>query len=142
MRKIRFNYADVSRLALRGVKDIKSSIQAIFLSEKINLDHIDYIFCSDTYLLQINRAHLHHDYLTDIITFDLSNNSSVIGEVYISVERVKENAVVHGVTFKNELLRVLFHGALHLVGYNDKTKSEITIMREKEESYLRLFEKK
>ena len=142
MRKIRFNYADVSRLALRGVKDIKSSIQAIFLSEKVNLDHINYIFCSDTYLVQINQAHLHHDYLTDIITFDLSNNSSVIGEVYISVERVKENAVVHGVTFKNELLRVLFHGALHLVGYNDKTKSEITIMREKEESYLRLFEKK
>jgi probable rRNA maturation factor len=86
---------------------------------------------------------LQHDYFTDIITFDLSvSKNETIGEIYISVDRVRENAMTHSVTFQTELLRVIFHGALHLCGYKDKKKSEITIMREKEDYYLLLFEQK
>ncbi|MCE3283174.1 MAG: ybeY [Chitinophagaceae bacterium] len=102
---------------------------------------IQYIFCSDEYLLGINRQFLDHDFYTDIITFPLSDGGVIDAEVYISVDRVKENAAGFGVTQREEMLRVIFHGALHLCGYVDKRKSEITLMREKESEYLRLFEK-
>ena len=102
---------------------------------------LNYIFCSDTYILQINNDFLQHDYYTDIITFDLSENEATIGELYIGIETVKSNSILHGVPFNEEMLRVLFHGALHLCGYGDKRKSEITIMRQKEEYYLQLYSK-
>ena len=93
-------------------------------------------------LLQMNRDFLQHDYYTDIITFGLSEKGQPVeAEVYISLDRVKENARIHGATQANETLRVVFHGALHLCGYKDKKKSEITLMRQKEDQYLRLFEK-
>jgi rRNA maturation RNase YbeY len=91
--------------------------------------------------LGINRQFLDHDFYTDIITFPLSDGGVIDAEVYISVDRVKENAAGFGVTQREEMLRVIFHGALHLCGYVDKRKSEITLMREKESEYLRLFEK-
>lgn len=98
------------------------------------------MFCSDEFLLQINREYLQHDYYTDIITFDLSDpGGPVRGEIYISVDRVRENAKDLGTTLRKELLRVIFHGALHLCGYKDKTRQEQARMRDLEEKYLALY---
>lgn len=101
------------------------------------MNSLTYIFCSDKYLLEVNRTYLKHDYYTDIISFDLSGETkSVDGEIYISVDRVVENARKIGVSIKTEIHRVIFHGALHLCGYSDKTKYEKIGMRNKEEEYL------
>lgn len=118
-------------------------IEKLFRREGKTAGQVQYIFCSDDYLLQINRQFLQHDYYTDIITFDLGSGDegTVNAEIYISIDRVKENAFSFHETFSKEILRVIFHGALHLSGYRDKTKSEITLMRRKESEYLRLFEK-
>jgi rRNA maturation RNase YbeY len=98
---------------------------------------LSYIFCSDEYLLQINQAFLDHDTLTDIITFDLSERSGELaGEIYISIERVKENAVKFGVSYNNELHRVIFHGALHLCGFGDKKAADKKEMRQMEDQCL------
>jgi probable rRNA maturation factor len=140
MTPVRFNYADVFPVSLRKKKAVKEFIVDLFKSEGKDLVFINYVFCSDSYLLEINQSFLQHDYLTDIITFDLSEGKGISSEVYISVDRVKENAGLHSVHYKMELLRVIFHGALHLCGYKDKKKSEITIIRQKEDYYLRLFD--
>ena len=142
MQQVRFNYADINSITLTKKKEVKLLIANIFKQEGKELEYIDYIFCSDEYLLNINRSFLHHDYYTDIITFDLSENKGIIGEVYISADRVKDNAITLQSTFSQEMLRVIFHGALHLCGYKDKKKSEITLMRGKEDYYLRSFEKR
>ena len=139
MAKVRFNYADVKPITLQEKKVVKNLIAALFNLEGKALKEINYIFCSDEYLLEINKSFLQHDYYTDIITFDLSENVETVGEVYISIDRVQENCKVHLTGLREELVRVILHGALHLIGYKDKRKSEITIMREKEEYYLRLF---
>ena len=136
---VRFNYADVPSVALDNKRALKIFIQSIFTMEGKGFEELNYIFCSDPFLLDINKRFLNHDFYTDIITFDLSANENTIGEIYISIDTVKDNASSHKTTFKNELLRVIFHGALHLCGYKDKKKSEITIMREKEDYYLQLF---
>lgn len=120
---------------------IKETVAEIFSNEGKELRLLNYIFCSDHYLLDINKAFLNHDFFTDVISFDLSEGESMIGEVYISMDRVKENAILHSATFEKELLRIIFHAALHLCGYKDKKKSEITIMREKEDYYLQFFQK-
>ncbi len=121
---------------------LKLQIEQLFIKERVVLDSLSYVFCSDEYLLKINREFLNHDFYTDIITFDLSEKQvGVIGEIYISLDRVKENAAGLGISFSEELLRVLFHGALHLCGYRDKKKAEIMEMRKKEEQYLRLYKK-
>lgn len=136
-----FHQAD-RQLSLGKRLQVKEFIKEIFSAEGVSLDRLDYIFCSDEYLLQLNKAHLNHDYYTDILTFDLSSGAAVVGEIYVSVDRVKDNALKISSLYTNELLRVIFHGALHLCGYRDKTKREITIMREREDYYLRLFEQK
>ncbi|NCI47907.1 rRNA maturation RNase YbeY [Sediminibacterium soli] len=142
MERIHFLPAD-KRVPLINRTALRSFIEQLFRTEKTKLGMINYIFCSDEYLLTINRDFLQHDYYTDIITFGLSApGQPVEAEVYISVDRVKDNARNLGETIKSEMLRVIFHGALHLCGYRDKKKSEITIMREKEDRYLRLFEKR
>lgn len=142
MTAISFRSAD-RRLHLSGKTGLKEFIQSIFKKEKNKLASLTYVFCSDEYLLQINRDFLHHDFYTDIITFGLSEPGYPIeAEVYISLDRVKDNAKIHGATYTEEILRVIFHGALHLCGYGDKKKREITLMREKEDHYLRLFDKK
>jgi probable rRNA maturation factor len=140
MKQVKFNYAD----AAAPFKH-KTAIQlflatVLFKKEKKTLDTLQYVFCSDDYLLQINNQFLKHDFYTDIITFDLSETKATIGEIYISVDRVKENAVTQKTSFQQEMERVIFHGALHLCGYKDKTKSQITTMRQQEAQYLRLFE--
>lgn len=139
---VRFNYADICEIRIGRKKQIKEFVVEIFESEGKPLKRIDYVFCSDDYLLEINRSFLKHDYFTDIITFDLSEDLETVGEVYVSIDRVRENSQTHGATYSEELLRVIFHGALHLIGYGDKKKREITLMREKEDHYLRLFELK
>ena len=105
--------------------------------EKIELDNVQYIFCSDEELLKINRESLNHDYYTDIITFNYNEENSWAGDLFISFDRVKENAVEYGngVVF-DELCRVMVHGVLHLIGYDDKSSGDIAVMREKEKYYL------
>ena len=133
--KVCFFYQQVNpRLTRRTV--LKKYIQSVFKKEGKKLEFINYIFCSDKVLLNINRKYLKHDFYTDIITFDLSENAAVKSEIYISVDRVHENARKLGVSFKSEIHRVIFHGVLHLCGYNDKTKSEKAKMREREDVYL------
>ncbi len=122
---------------------IKSFIESIFKKEKKELKEINYIFCSDDMLLKINQDFLQHNYYTDIITFGLQEpGQPVEAEIYISIDRVKDNAIHHGVDYENEMMRVLFHGALHLCGYKDKKKSEIQEMRAKEDQYLRMIAKR
>lgn len=138
---ITFSYAD-KRLHIRHKRLLKKFIESIFASEQVALGKVSYIFCSDDYLLRINQQFLNHDYYTDIITFDLREDPAdpVTGEIYISTERVVDNSRLLKTTVVEEILRVIFHGALHLCGYKDKTKSEISKMREKEDHYLRLYE--
>jgi probable rRNA maturation factor len=141
MNSIRFQYAD-RKLALAKKKTIQDFVASLFKKEKTKLDQVQYVFCSDAYLLNINRNFLAHDYYTDIITFGLSEKGEpVTAEVYISTDRVKENATQLGIPFKEEMLRVIFHGALHLCGYKDKKKTEIAQMRERENHYLGAFAK-
>lgn len=116
--------------------ELKVFIESLFKREKKTLSSINYIFCSDKKLLEINRKFLNHDCYTDIITFDLSESDSTQAEIYISVDRVKDNTKSLGISFKSELHRVIFHGALHLCGYKDKTKDQKAEMRVKEEYFL------
>ena len=139
MNNVAFLSAD-RKLSIPGKIKLKQFVSALFTREGKVLDALNYIFCSDAYLLEINRTFLNHDDYTDIITFDLSESRKAItGEVYISIDRVKENAKELNIPFIEETRRVIFHGALHLCGYKDKKKSEITLMRNKEEEYLRLY---
>ena len=118
-------------------KKLKEAVAHLMENEGRAFESLDYIFCSDEYLLEINQAYLKHDDLTDIITFDLSDNPDTIkGEIYISVERVQDNSILFNTSFRDELARVVFHGALHLCGYKDKSKQEQTEMRKKEDQYL------
>jgi len=135
---VSFSYADLNASFVQKT-DLKRFIAEIFKKEGKSLNHLTYVFCSDAYLLDINKQFLQHDDYTDIITFDLSEDESTVGEVYISIERVRENAVIHKTSYQQEVKRVLFHGALHLCGFKDKKKSEIEMMRYKEDFYLRLF---
>lgn len=139
MQKIKFYFLDRKPI-LKDRKKLRFFIEDLFVIEKKKLGNLVYIFCSDKHLLQINIDFLKHDYFTDIITFDMSNSKTEIeGEVYISVERIKENAKLEGVSFNEELHRVVFHGALHLCGYKDKKKAESFKMRSLEEKYLKMY---
>ncbi len=122
-------------------KKLKKFILEIFKKERKQVTVINYVFCSDEYLLKINELFLHHNYYTDILTFNLSSAAQIEGEIYISLDRVKENASIEKTTYQSELLRVVFHGVLHLCGYNDKKKNEILLMRKKENHYIRLYMK-
>jgi rRNA maturation RNase YbeY len=133
---IRFHV--IEAFSLPGKRELKAAIGSLMEEEGKSFTSLDYIFCSDEYLLEINQKYLQHDDLTDIITFNLSENKEeTIGEIYISVERVRDNAHLFGAPFQEELRRVIFHGALHLCGYGDKTKKETAVMRTKEDYYLR-----
>lgn len=137
---ISFNLADVKFKVPRGA-DVKKFIAAQVLAEAGKKLRLSYVFCSDEYLLQMNKQFLQHDYYTDIITFPLSNAEDKIieSELYISIDRVADNAKTHKVKFEEELFRVIFHGVLHLIGHNDKTKAQQAAMRKKEAEWLSLF---
>lgn len=105
-------------------------------SEARRLGDISIIFCSDQYILDVNRKYLNHDYYTDIITFDYCEGDLLSGDLFISIDSVHENAAFYGTAFENELNRVIVHGVLHLIGYDDHTEEEIAQMRSKEDFYL------
>lgn len=113
-----------------------SSLPLLISEEFHDLGNITLVFCTDDELLALNKEHLSHDYYTDIITFDFTEGKALGGDLFISVERVKDNAKTLQVTFEEELHRVCYHGVLHLLGYNDKSATEISIMRDKENYYL------
>ncbi len=114
-------------------------IKRVVGSEGFDVGELVYIFCDDVYLLEINQKYLNHDTYTDIITFDYSEGKVIGGDIFISVDRVRENSKVFGVSFYNELLRVLVHGALHLMGYKDKLDDDAAIMRSKEDEKIKMF---
>jgi probable rRNA maturation factor len=115
---------------------IKKALQA----EKRSLTQLNFIFCSDEHLLDINIQYLKHNTYTDIITFDNSESSKTVeGDIFISIERVEENAKKLSVPFIEELRRVIIHGVLHLIGYSDKGEAQIKVMRKKEDTYLSLW---
>lgn len=136
---ISFNKADknitlVNRVALRAF------IEKQMKREGLTIECLQYVFCSDNYLLEINKKFLNHDYYTDIISFDLSETGGqLIGDIYISVDRVKENAKLVKTTQTNELLRVIFHGALHFCGYKDKKPGDSKLMRSMEDKWLKAY---
>jgi len=121
------------------VNGVKSAISKLY--PLAQLKKIDVYGVSDNELLLINNKHLNHDYYTDIITFDYSRGNRISGELFISVERVKDNAVTLGLTYESELSRVIAHGILHLIGFKDKTKEEAAVMRSKEDEVLAYLEK-
>jgi probable rRNA maturation factor len=114
-------------------------IRSVIRKEKRTLSHLNFIFCSDEYLLSINQQYLRHNTFTDIITFDNSEEPRTIeGDIFISVERVRENADTRQIAFEDELNRVMVHGVLHLIGYKDKSNDDKALMRKKEDAYLSL----
>jgi probable rRNA maturation factor len=137
---ISFSYAD-RKLNIAGKRKIKQLLLDVARLEGQIIGHLNYVYCSDDFLLDINRRFLQHDYYTDIVTFDLANpgQSVIDGEIYISVDRVHENAASLMVPFQEELLRVILHGLLHLLGYDDKSAAKKKIMRNAEDKYIELF---
>ena len=124
---------------LEDEKRYSEWIEEVIYSEQKTVENITYIFCDDEYLHKINVEYLHHDTLTDIITFDYSVGNALQADVFISEQRVRENALDFNVSFEEELRRVMIHGVLHLCGYKDKTPDESSRMRGKEEEKMKLF---
>ncbi len=138
---ISFNQAD-SKVTLANRVALKSFIEKRIKKEGFSIQTLTYVFCSDKYLLKMNKDFLSHNYYTDIISFDLSETpGNLIGEVYISVDRVKDNAKTHGTSLKEELHRVIFHGALHFCGYKDKKPADTIKMRQMEDRWLAAYMK-
>jgi len=134
---IEFNYE--TNFKLTKEVDYSDWINRIIISEGFVLNNINYIFCDDAYLLELNLKHLHHDTYTDIITFNYSEKKALNADIFISVERVRENADIFNVDFKTELLRVMVHGILHLIGYDDKSEEDKILMRKMENEKIELF---
>lgn len=135
---IDFNYE--TEFTLENEEAISGWISNVIKSEGKKEGEINYIFCDDEYLLQINKEHLNHDYYTDIISFDYTVGNEINGDMFISVDRVKENAVDFNVAFDEELKRVIIHGILHYCGYKDKLEEEELLMRNKEDEKLAMFQ--
>lgn len=140
--KINFSY-QVEMKPIKESSRLKDFIERMLTAEKRNLESLSIVLCSDTFLHQINLKYLAHDNLTDIITFDYTNSPGTInGEIYISIDRIKENADTFNQTIRREMHRVIFHGILHLCGYKDKLRDDQKLMRQKEDEYLtRYFSK-
>lgn len=120
---------------------LKNWVETVVKKEKKTPNNINYVFSNDEFLLKLNNQFLKHDTYTDIITFDYNEGKKISGDVFISVDRVKENAKKYKVTAEQELLRVMIHGVLHLCGYKDKTKKDALEIRKKEDAALELFKK-
>ena len=114
-------------------------IKSVIILEGKTPGDISFVFCSDDYLLDVNRKYLKHDFFTDIITFDYVENSQINGDIFISVDRVKDNSVQFNTSFSNELHRIIIHGVLHLLGYKDKKKEDKKLMTDKEDFYLKVL---
>lgn len=141
MEEISYHLADIETLPLQGLEQKYTQwLQKVASDENATIQNLTYIFCSDEYLLNMNIKYLAHDYYTDIITFPYQEGKVIEADLYISVDRVAENAGEFRVDFRNELNRVMVHGLLHLLGYKDKTTEDVTIMRSKEDYYLTSFD--
>lgn len=127
------------KINLHSRTKLKEWINKTAEQREKKIGNISYIFCSDDELLQINNQYLKHDYYTDVITFDYSEGAVLNGDIFISVDRVRDNAKQVGVTFEEELYRVMIHGVLHLSGVNDKTEQQAKQMRKTEEDSLKLL---
>lgn len=138
MGKISFFYEETNFI-LPKTKNIKAWLKSIILNDSFQLEQINFIFCSDDYLHSLNLQYLEHDTYTDIITFDYSVEDALEGDIYISVDRVNENAQALGVDFNEEIYRVMVHGILHMMGFKDKSQEEKKQMRQKEDSCLSLL---
>lgn len=140
MARINFFTEDIT-YTLKHKTIIKKWIEATIIAEGYKLEELNFILCSDEYLLRINQDFLQHDDYTDVITFDNSEElKTIVGDIFISLERIKENANTFKSTTLKELCRVIIHGTLHLLGYKDKTKAAKTLMTEKEDFYLAKLE--
>jgi len=133
---IRFHFTN--SFTLKNKRKIKHWLKDTIVNEKKKVGDINYIFCSKEYLKRMNSDYLSKNYETDVISFDFSNDNKISGDIYISSETVKKNSIIFNVCFNNELKRVMVHGLLHLLNYNDKSKQELKIMREKENFYINL----
>lgn len=133
---IHFFYENTSEII---EENIKPWIEKIIITEEKRLGEINYIFCDDEYLLKINQDYLQHDYYTDIITFDNVRGKTISGEIFVSLQRIKDNASLISKNYEEEKKRVIAHGILHLCGYKDKTDEQQKEMRAKEDFYLNIF---
>jgi len=125
---------------LKNKNAVRKWLNFVITNEQHSLLQLNYIFCSDTFLLDINTSYLNHNYFTDVITFDNASFSDTIeGDIFISIDRINENFLSFNTSFDHELSRVIVHGLLHLLGYNDSTPEQISIIRQKENYYLSLF---
>jgi len=139
MNTINFFFEDVPGLPIIN-DDLKCKIHKVASLENYKVLSINFIFCSDEYLYTINQQYLNHSYYTDIITFNISESPLVLsGDIFISMDRVSENATIYTASISNELLRIMIHGVLHLIGYDDKSEDLKTIMTQKEDFYLAKF---
>ena len=123
---------------IKSIKKTRKFIKSVIEKEKKNPGKISFVFCNDSFLHKLNLTYLKHDNLTDILTFDYSNTHTISGDIFISIDRVKENSVLFENTFYEELHRVMVHGILHLLGYKDQNKKQKLLIREKENFYLSL----
>ena len=135
---INFFFEETDEFDVSGL-NVEKNIETVLSNENRTLGEINYIFCSDEYLLNINKQYLNHDYYTDVISFDYSEDNIISGDIFISVDTVKDNAKEYDVEFEKELARVMVHGVLHFIGYKDKTDEDAKQMRQKENQYLPLF---
>ncbi len=135
MKSIQFFFEDIDSVHIHE-NVLFSQIKFLIENELMKLGELSVIFCSDEFLLDMNKEYLNHDYYTDIITFDYVEGNIISGDLFISLDRVKENAEMYNSRMLRELYRVVFHGTLHLCGYKDKTDEEQKVMRAKEDYYL------
>lgn len=135
-----FNFEDVN-FELPDHKKLEEWIDFAIRNEECFTGNITYIFCSDEYLLNVNKQYLNHDYFTDIITFDYVKDDLISGDMFISVDTIRSNAEIYGVSFENELLRVMIHGVMHLVGYDDLTDEQEAEIHKMEDKYLEVYYK-
>ena len=134
-------FSEKNTYSPKNKKKIRKLIELICKDQNKSLVFLNCIFCSDDYLLEINKKYLKHNFYTDVITFDHreKGDKNIEGDVYISIDRVKENAKLYGVKTESELTRVIIHGVLHLCGFGDKNKKEKKIMGDKENKYISLY---
>ena len=131
-------YREDTKFDLKGKLQNNRWLKEVAEREGRKIGNINIIFCSDPYLLDVNKKYLGHDYYTDIITFDYCEKDILSGDLFISVDCVRDNASFYGTEFSNELNRVMVHGVLHLIGYDDHTDEDIAVMRSKENTYLEI----
>jgi rRNA maturation RNase YbeY len=139
MNEVKFYSADI-KIPVKERKHFRECILQVFAREGYKLKRISYVFGTDEFLLNLNRQYLKHDFYTDVLTFLISeNNKAIEGEVYMSAERIKENAKIYKLSYQKELLRVMIHGALHLCNYDDQTRKARRFMQQKEDFYIQLY---